>query len=144
MGEHPLVWKVTLESAFKKANVKVSKAVLNAIVKTLLVRDPAGEVVKDKDGNVEYDSELKQTENVPLLDNVEEYFKTEVLPFVPDAVIDKTVVDDTDGQIGPVSYEINFNKYFYKYESPREPAVIAAEIVALEEETSRMMKELFK
>ncbi len=39
--------------------------------------------------------------------------------------------------------EINFNKYFYKYEPPREPAVIAAEIVALEEETSKMMKGLF-
>ncbi|MBS5292789.1 MAG: hypothetical protein KHY22_09800, partial [Sutterella wadsworthensis] len=144
MGEHPLGWKVTLESAFKKANVKVSKAVLNAIAKELLVRDPEGEVVKDKDGNVEYDSELKQTENVPLLDNVEEYFKTEVLPFVPDAVIDTSVVDEKDGQVGPVSYEINFNKYFYKYEPPRDPVVIAAEIVALEEETSQMMKELFR
>ncbi|WP_444467625.1 type I restriction-modification system subunit M [Sutterella wadsworthensis] len=143
MGEHPLGWKVTLESALKAANVKVSKAALTAIVKALLVRNPTGEVVKDKDGNVEYDSELKQSENVPLLDSVDEYFKTEVLPFVPDALIDKTVVDDTDGQIGPVSYEINFNKYFYKYEPPREPAVIAAEIVALEEETSKMMKGLF-
>ena len=144
MGEHPLGWKVTLESLFKTANIKVSKTVLNAIAKELLVRDPEGEAVKDKDGNVEYDSELKQTENVPLLDNVEEYFKTEVLPFVPDTVIDTSVVDEKDGQVGLVSYEINFNKYFYKYEPPREPVVIAAEIVALEEETSRMMKELFK
>ena len=108
------------------------------------MRDPEGEAVKDKDGNVEYDSELKQTENVPLLDDVDEYFKKEVLPFVPDAVIDTSVVDEKDGQVGLVSYEINFNKYFYKYEPPREPVVIAAEIVALEEETSRMMKELFK
>ena len=144
MGEHPLGWKTTLESSFKTANIKVSKAVLNAIVKALLVRNPDGDVVKDKDGNVEYDSDLKQSENVPLLDRVDEYFKTEVLPFVPDAVIEKTVVDDTDGQIGPVSYKINFNKYFYKYEPPRDPAVIATEIVALEDETSRMMKELFK
>ena len=80
---------------------------------------------------------------MPLLDNVEEYFKKEVLPFVSDAVIDTAVIDDQDGKVGPVSYEINFNKYFYKYEPPRDPAVIAAEIVALEEETSKMMKGLF-
>lgn len=108
------------------------------------MRDSDGEAVKDKDGKVEYDSELKQSETVPLLDDVDEYFNTEVLPFVPDAMIDTAVIDDQDGKVGPVSYEINFNKYFYKYEPPRDPAVIANEIVALEEETSQMMKELFR
>ena len=144
MGEHPLGWKTTLESSFKTENIKVSKTVLNAIAKELLVRDSDGEAVKDKDGKVEYDSELKQSETVTLLDDVDEYFNTEVLPFVPDAMIDTAVIDDQDGKVGPVSYEINFNKYFYKYEPPRDPAVIANEIVALEEETSQMMKELFR
>lgn len=95
-------------------------------------------------------------ENIPLVESVYEYFEREVKPFLPDAVIDRTVTDpkesfptDDDGKAHPktpgiVGYEINFNKYFYKYVPPRNPEEIAEEIKSLEEETAEMMKELFK
>lgn len=73
--------------------------------------DPTGEVAKDKKGNPVADSTLRDTENVPLTEEVEDYFKREVLPHVPDAWIDH---DKTK-----VGYEIPFNRHFYVYKPPR-------------------------
>lgn len=106
-------------------------------------RDPNGEISVDSKGNTVFDSELKQTENIPLTEDIDTYIKREVLPFVADAIVDRTVFDEQDKQLGIVGYEVNFNKYFYKYEPPRSPETIAAEIQAIEEETAQMMKELF-
>lgn len=59
-------------------------------------------------------------------------------------MVDQTVTDAKDGKAGIVGYEINFNKYFYKYVPPRNPEEIAQEIKALEAETTKLMKELFE
>ena len=67
-----------------------------------------------------------------------------MLPFVPDAVVDETVTDQRDGQIGVVGYEVNFNKYFYSYVPPRDPEEIAKEILDLEEKIGLLFKELFQ
>jgi len=73
--------------------------------------DEKGKPVKDKKGGKKSDSKLRDTENVPLNEKIESYFKREVLPHVPDAWIDE---DKTK-----VGYEIPFTRIFYKYQPPR-------------------------
>jgi type I restriction enzyme M protein len=73
--------------------------------------DEKGKPVKDKKGGLKADSKLRDTENVPLTEKIETYFKREVLPHVPDAWIDE---DKTK-----VGYEIPFTRIFYKYQPPR-------------------------
>ena len=96
----------------------------------------------DKDGNPilkknkpQADSSLRDTENVPLKEDIEEYFKREVLPFAPDSWIDT--------KKSKVGYEIPFTRYFYKYEAPQPSAEIMAEIIDLETELSRSLEKVF-
>lgn len=77
---------------------------------------------------------LKDTENIPLKEDIQEFFEKEVLPFAPDAWWDKK-----ETKIG---YEINFNKYFYQYQPPRSLKEIAADIFAIEKETDGLLKEI--
>jgi type I restriction enzyme M protein len=85
---------------------------------------------------VEYesDSELRDTENVPLKEQIHDYFVREVRPHVADAwiALDKT-------QIG---YEISFNKYFYQHKPLRTLEEVTAEILQLERETEGLLKRL--
>lgn len=81
------------------------------------------------------DSSLRDTENVPLKENIDEYFKREVLPFAPDAWIDT--------KKSKVGYEIPFTRYFYKYEAPQSSTEIMSEIMDLETELSGSLKEVF-
>ena len=78
---------------------------------------------------------LRDTENVPLKEDIEEYFKREVLPFAPDSWIDT--------KKSKVGYEIPFTRYFYKYEAPQPSAEIMAEIIDLETELSRSLEVVF-
>ena len=96
----------------------------------------------DEDGNPilkknkpQADSSLRDTENVPLKEDIEEYFKREVLPFAPDSWIDT--------KKSKVGYEIPFTRYFYKYEAPQPSAEIMAEIIDLETELSRSLEVVF-
>ncbi|MCY4077857.1 MAG: N-6 DNA methylase, partial [Acidobacteria bacterium] len=70
-------------------------------------------ICRDRGGRPEPDPELRDTENVPLGDDVESFFAREVKPHVPDAWIDTERRDPQDGKVGLVGYEINFNRYFY-------------------------------
>jgi type I restriction enzyme M protein len=79
---------------------------------------------------------------VPLLEDVNAYFEREVKPHVPDAWINVDVRDHKDGQAGKVGYEINFNRYFYHYEPPRDLELIEADIKALEKDIVAMLKEV--
>jgi len=88
-------------------------------------------ICRDKDGNPEPDPELRDTESVPLSESVETFFEREVKPHVPDAWIDTGKRDEKDGQIGIVGYEINFNRYFYKYTPPRPLEVIEKDIMRM-------------
>ncbi|EQD73590.1 type I restriction-modification system, M subunit, partial [mine drainage metagenome] len=90
------------------------------------LRDDKGSAVlstkgKNK-GKVQADSALRDTENVPLSENVETYFNREVQPHVSDAWIDTDKCDKKDGRPGIVGYEIPFNRHFYVFEPPRELA----------------------
>ena len=121
---------------------KVGKPFLKALVNALGVRDPAGEPVTDADGNLAADSELTDYENVPLTEDVRDYLAREVLPHVPDAWLDETYRDEQDKAIGRVGYEINFNRYFYKYQPPRKLADIDAELKQVEAEIAALLGEV--
>ncbi len=93
-----------------------------------------GKVVKDKQGNPKPDSKLRDYEKIPLKQDIDEYFEKEVLPHVPDAWMDRSK--------DKIGYEINFTKYFYKYKPLRPLAEIKADILALENETEGLLKEI--
>ncbi len=122
--------------------MKVAAPVMKAIIGSLSERDPEAEVCTDRRGNPEPDAELRDSENVPLVEDVYDYFEREVLPHVPDAWIDESARDHKDGGIGKVGYEINFNRYFYRYEPPRALDEIDAEIKAVEAEILEMLREV--
>ena len=79
---------------------------------------------------------------VPLGENVEAFFAREVKPHVPDACIDTSKQDAKDGQVGIVGYEINFNRYFYRYTPPRPLEEIEADIRDIEKDIVRMLAEV--
>ncbi len=96
-------------------------------------KDENGEIVLKKDKPVA-DSSLRDKENIPLKEDIQEYFEREVLPFAPDAWIKKA-----EPKIG---YEINFNKHFYEYTPPRSLEDIKKDILALENETENVLEEI--
>lgn len=122
----------------------VSKVFDNAFFgyrKVTVDRPPApGKEVKVKKGQKPYDPDLRDTENIPLTENIDAYMKREVLPHAPDAWVNTDIKDEKDGKVGKVGYEINFNRYFYVYKPPRKPEVIAEEIREMEKRFLELMK----
>jgi len=131
-----------LEGAGKKAGVKLPAPVAKAILSALSERDESASICRDDQGNPEPDPELRDTESVPLAEGVEAFFKREVLPHVPDAWIDTDKRDEKDGQVGVVGYEINFNRYFYRYTPPRPLEEIEGDIRTIETDIMRMLGEV--
>ena len=121
---------------------KLGKGALKAALACFGKRDPDAQPVVDDKGNVQIDSDLRQFENVPLSQSIDDYFSREVLPHVPDAWIDTGKADAKDGQVGIVGYEINFNRYFYVYEPPRPLAEIDADLRAVEAEIAALLGEV--
>ena len=109
---------------------------------TLSERDEKANICHDKDGNPEPDPELRDTESVPLAESIEAFFAREVTPHVPDAWIDTAKRDPKDGEVGLVGYEINFNRYFYRYTPPRPLEEIEGEIRVIEQDILRMLAEV--
>ena len=131
-----------LNTALKRAGVKVGAPVKKAILSALSERDETAETCTDKNGNAEADTDLRDYELVPLNEDWREYMQREVLPFVPDAWVDETYTDATDSEVGRVGYEINFNRYFYKYVPPRLLEEIDAELKTLEAEIAGLLQEV--
>jgi type I restriction enzyme M protein len=113
---------------------RLSASEVKAIIAAIGERDQCAEICRDKNGKPEPDADLRDTETVPLQENVEGYFKREVLPHVPDAWIDTSKTK--------VGYEIPFNRHFYRYEAPRQLEVIEADIKKLEGEIIDLLKEV--
>ena len=111
---------VALGEADRAQAVRLRAPELKAVLAALGERDETAEICLDKDGNPEPDAELRDTENVPLSENVEIYFKREVLPHAPDAWIDPEKTK--------VGYEIPFNRHFYVFEPPRSLVEIDADL----------------
>ena len=74
--------------------------------------------------------------------SVQAFFEREVLPHVPDAWINTSKRDERDGLVGLVGYEINFNRYFYRYTPPRPLEEIEADIRTIEQEILAMLAEV--
>ena len=128
--------------ATKQAGIKLSAPVRKAILNALGERDETAAVCVDKDGTPEPDPELRDTERVPLAEDVNAFFEREVKPHVPDAWIDESKRDAKDGEVGIVGYEINFNRYFYRYSPPRPLEDIEADIQDIEGDIIRMLREV--
>ena len=118
----------------RELDVRLSMSELKAVVNALRERDESAEICRNRDGQAEADPELRDTENVPLKESIQAYFEREVLPHVPDAWIDHSKTK--------IGYEIPLNRHFYRYEPPRELAVIEAEIKALEADIVRLLGEV--
>lgn len=160
------VFQKQLAAAFKDAEITLDGPLRNALLApgSLGERDPSAEICTDAKGNPEPDPELRDTENVPLPNDIrlplpldyegkknkgkvdngallklvrehcEAYLKAEVLPYRPDAWIDHGKTK--------VGYEIPFNRHFYQYEPPRPLDEIEADIEGLEREIMAMLKEV--
>ncbi len=133
---------VALERALKERSLIVPKAVHKAVVEALAVREEDAPIARDGKGSPIPDPALRDYEDVPLSEDIDAYMAREVLPHVPDVWINATVVDPKDGRAGKVGYEINFNRYFYKYTPPRPLDVIDAELKVLEGEISDLLNEV--
>lgn len=131
-----------LDLACKKSTVKLEAPIRKAILSALSERNEIAEICLDKDGKPEADSELRDTENIPLLENIQEYFDREVKPHVPVAWINTSILDPRDGKVGRVGYEVNFNRYFYVYQPPRPLEEIDAEIKSLQNEINELLGNL--
>ena len=116
---------------------KVFKSVefgYNKIVVERPQRDEAGNVIL-KRGKPVPDTSLRDTENVPLVQDIDAFFAREVLPYAPDAWIDHSKTK--------VGYEIPMTRYFYEYQAPEAVEDIVARITALEQDISAGLAELF-
>jgi type I restriction enzyme M protein len=130
------------ETAVKKAGLRLAAPVKRAVLDALSERDETAAICRDEDDQPEADSELRDTENVPLGEDVQAFFEREVKPHVPDAWVNETIRDAKDGGIGIVGYEINFNRYFYRYTPPRPLEAIEADIKAVEADVLKLLKEV--
>jgi len=97
-------------------------------------RDEEGNIITDKKGNPKSDTSLKDTENIPMKEGIQDYFDREVTPFIPDAWY------ETKG--AKLGYEIPFTKYFYQHASVRNLSEIEKDILNLEEETEGLLKNI--
>lgn len=153
------VFQKSLKKAMKTADLKLDAPVQKAILSALSEKDPNAEICTDAKGNPEPDPDLRDTELVPLPDDIrlplpmdydkkaqnddllalvkahcEAYLKKEVLPHVPDAWIDHKKTK--------VGYELPLNRHFYVYEPPRLLDEIEADIEQVEKEILEMLKDL--
>lgn len=120
----------------KKESISIKAPVKKAILNALSEKDETAEICRDKNGNPEPDSDLRDTEQIPVKEDIQDYFKREVLPYAPDAWIDE---DKTK-----VGYEIPFTKYFYKYEELGNSDETLAEIKTLDNSIQESIKSLFE
>ena len=116
------------------AGVRLDASERKAVLRALGERDENAGICRDRNGDPDPDPELRDTESVPLKEDVGEYFRREVLPHVPDAWI--------DGSKTKIGYEIPFNRHFYRYEPPRPLGVIEADIKTLGAEITELLGEV--
>ena len=136
------LFEAELAQAVRRAKLKLAAPIRKAILSALSEHNDEAEICRDREGRPEPDPELRDTENVPLLEDIESFFEREVKPHVPDAWIDANRRDPQDGKVGLVGYEINFNRYFYEYRPPRPLEAIEADIQQVEKEIMAMLREV--
>ena len=140
-------FELALNHVLASAGIRLGAPVKKAIVSALGERDDSAEICRDAKGHPEPDPELRDYENVPLKEEIAEYFEREVKPHVPDAWIagvelrsgKAVIVDDAKVRVG---YEIPVTRHFYRYTPPREIGEIEAEIRELEGEIQSLLSEM--
>jgi len=132
-------YKNDLDKAIKKLGLKLGNSEKKQIINAISWKDEEATAIikkKEKDGTIIYeaDTELRDTENVPLLDDIDVYFEKEVAPHVADAWIDYSKTT--------IGYEISFTKYFYKYQPLRSLEEITKDLIAVEQESDGLLKQI--
>ena len=125
---------IELFSAAEKSDLKLAPQVTKALVGEFGFRSDEAEICLDSKGKIEPDAESRDTESVPLDEDVAAYFNREVVPFAPDAWI-----DSSKEKIG---YEIPFTRHFYKYIPPRDLENIDSELNGLVAEIQVLLSEI--
>jgi len=126
-------FKSFLIDILKKNDLPTDKLIVDYLVRSLCVTDENAPIAKKKGVPIP-DPSLRDTETVPLKQDIQEYFKKEVLPHVPDAFIDESKTK--------IGYEIPFTRYFYKFTKLRSSDEIMKEIMELEERISKTLREV--
>jgi len=124
-------FSAALDKLLKAKSLSIAAPVRKAILASYSERDENGAICMDAEGNAESDPELRDTENVPLKEDIHDYFEREVKPHVPDAWIDEEKTK--------IGYEIPLTRHFYKYTPPRALDVIEKEIRELEGDIMTML-----
>ena len=121
----------------KKTNLSgdIQPEIIDFISLLFATENKNADIFRNEKGKPIANPELRDTENVPLKEDIQTYFEREVLPFAPDAWIDE--------KKSKVGYEIPFTRYFYKYEAPKPSAEIMQEILAIEAELDGALAEVF-
>ena len=127
-------FQAALMETAKGTGVKLTAAERKAVLAALAERDPQAETCRDRRGNPEPDPVLRDTETVPLCEDIDEYMAREVLPHAPDAWVDHAKTK--------IGYEIPLNRHFYVYEPPRPLEEIDADLQALEHEIISLLAEV--
>jgi len=125
-----------IKAAFKETDITLRAPLLRAIWTALSEKDETADVCMKTKKEVEADTELRDTEIIPLTEDIETYFEREVLPHVSDAWIDK--------EHTRIGYEIPFTRYFYQYTKLRPSSEIKAEIQELEESILEKLKKVME
>ncbi|WP_330440440.1 type I restriction-modification system subunit M [Micromonospora sp. NBC_00821] len=123
-----------LDKSLREVGVRVSAPVRKVLLGSMAERDESAEICRDAKGNAEPDPKLRDTENVPLGEDISEHFLREIKPHVPEAWI-----DESKTRIG---YEIPFNRHFYEYVSPRNLEDIDADVRRLIGEIQTLFAEI--
>ncbi|MDM0956060.1 class I SAM-dependent DNA methyltransferase [Clostridium perfringens] len=121
----------------KEFGITLSAGLLKAIWTAIGERNEKSEICKDSKGNIESDSTLRDTESIPLTEDIYEYFNREVKPHVEDAYMDESTFNN-------IGYEIPFTRHFYKYEKLRPFAEIMKEVEELEKEITLEIKKVLE
>lgn len=124
-------FEVKVKKALEDFDLK--PAFIKNVIEKLSEHDDESEYVIDKRGNPRADSNLRDTEKIPLIQNIDDYFEEEVLKYYSDAWYDSTK--------NKVGYEINFTQYFYVYEPPRSLEEIEADISKITAEIQELLKD---
>ncbi|QQE80429.1 class I SAM-dependent DNA methyltransferase [Alicyclobacillus sp. SO9] len=124
-----------LKKQFKDSGLKIAATLQKTILSALSERDETADICVDSKGNPEPDADLRDYENVPLKEDIHEYFEREVKPFVPDAWIDEDKMK--------IGYEIPFTRHFYEYIQMRPLAEIESEIQELELGIAKVINQTF-
>jgi type I restriction enzyme M protein len=128
------IFEKRLISALESCGLALSGPLRKAVLTSMSERDETAEICRDAEGAAEADSELRDSENIPLKEDIHAYFEREVRPHVPDAWIDESKTK--------VGYEIPLNRHFYKHVPPRPLEEIQGEIRTIEQDILKLLSEV--